>query len=264
MLIRLTYYPRCFISVEVWFKNQLQCIDILNLSESESLWNSLGQNTAVGSLSLLQGIFPKWSEVAQSCPTLYDPMDFRLLSPWDFPGKSAGVDCRFLLQKIFPTEGSNLGPPVLHADSLPVEPQGKPKTDSATPWTNIPGSSVHGDSSGKNAGVGCHALLQGIFPTQGLNPGLPHCRQTLLSSETPGKSESCQVVSNSFRPHGILQARILEWVPLPSPGDLPNPGIEPRSPALQVDSLPAEPQYLVFLPGESPWTEKPGGLDIYI
>ena len=33
-----------------------------------------------------------------------------------------------------------------------------------------PGSSVHGDSSGKNTGVGCHALLQGIFPTQGSNP----------------------------------------------------------------------------------------------
>ena len=30
-----------------------------------------------------------------------------------------------------------------------------------------PGSSVHGDSPGKNTGVGCHALLQGIFPTQG-------------------------------------------------------------------------------------------------
>ena len=41
---------------------------------------------------------------------------------------------------------------------------------------------------------------------------------------------------------GILQARILEWVAFPSPGDLPNPGIKPRSPALQVDSLPADPQ----------------------
>ena len=41
---------------------------------------------------------------------------------------------------------------------------------------------------------------------------------------------------------GILQARILEWESSPSPGDLPNPGIEPRSPSLQVDSLPAEPQ----------------------
>ena len=37
---------------------------------------------------------------------------------------------------------------------------------------SLPGSSVHGDSPGKNIGVGCHALLQGIFPTQGMNPGL--------------------------------------------------------------------------------------------
>ena len=41
------------------------------------------------------------------------------------------------------------------------------------------------DFPGKNAGVGCHFLFQEIFPTQGLNPGLPRCRQTLLS-EPPG------------------------------------------------------------------------------
>ena len=42
-----------------------------------------------------------------------------------------------------------------------------------------PGSSVHGDSPGKNTGVGYHALLQGIFPTQGSNLGPPHHRQIL-------------------------------------------------------------------------------------
>ena len=42
--------------------------------------------------------------------------------------------------------------------------------------------------------------------------------------------------------HGILQARILEWVAFSFSRDLPNPGIEPRSPALQVDSLLAEPR----------------------
>ena len=41
------------------------------------------------------------------------------------------------------------------------------------------GSSVHGDSPGKNIGVGCHALLQRIFPTQESNPGLPHCWRIL-------------------------------------------------------------------------------------
>ena len=42
-----------------------------------------------------------------------------------------------------------------------------------------PGSSVHVDSPGKNTGVGCCALLQRIFPTQGLNPGRPHFRWIL-------------------------------------------------------------------------------------
>ena len=42
-----------------------------------------------------------------------------------------------------------------------------------------PGSSVHEDCPSKNTGVSCCALFQGIFPTQELNPGLPHCRQIL-------------------------------------------------------------------------------------
>ena len=41
--------------------------------------------------------------------------------------------------------------------------------------------------------------------------------------------------------HGIPQARILEWLPCPPPGHLPNPGTEPRFPALQADSLVSEP-----------------------
>ena len=58
-----------------------------------------------------------------------------------------------------------------------------------------PGSSVHGDSPGKSTGVGC--LLQGIFPTQGLNPGLPHCRRILYRLSHQGSP------------------RILEWSTCP-------------------------------------------------
>ena len=54
-----------------------------------------------------------------------------------------------------------------------------------------PGSFVHGDSPGKNTGVGCHALLQGIFPTQGSNPGLPHCRWILYCLRHQVSSISC-------------------------------------------------------------------------
>ena len=54
-------------------------------------------------------------------------------------------------------------------------------------------------------------------------------------------SDSCDPMDCSASSvHGILQARILEWVVMPTPGDLPNPGIKPRSPSLQVDSLPSE------------------------
>ena len=55
--------------------------------------------------------------------------------------------------------------------------------------------------------------------------------------------------------HGISPARILEWEPFPSPGYLPNAGIKPRSPALQVGSLPAEP------PGK-PKNSAVGGLSL--
>ena len=59
------------------------------------------------------------------------------------------------------------------------------------------GFSVHGDSLGRNTGVGCHALLQGIFPNQGLSPGVLHCRQIL------------------YQPRQQESPRILEWVAYP-------------------------------------------------
>ena len=62
---------------------------------------------------------------------------------------------------------------------------------------SLRGSSVHGDSPGKNIGVGCHALLQGIFPTQGSNPGLSHCRRVLYYL-TPGKPKNTGVGSLSL------------------------------------------------------------------
>ena len=49
-----------------------------------------------------------------------------------------------------------------------------------------PGSSVHGDSPGKNTGVGCHTLLQGIFLTWESNWGLLHCRRILYQLNYQG------------------------------------------------------------------------------
>ena len=62
-----------------------------------------------------------------------------------------------------------------------------------------PGSCVHGDSPGKNTGMGCHGLLQGIFPTQGSNPCVHHCRRI-----PPGKPKNTGVGILSLL-QGILQ-----------------------------------------------------------
>ena len=86
-------------------------------------------------------------------------------------------------------------------------------------------------------------------------------RGSILSGSTPRvlehkpikESESHSVASDSLRPHGLQPARLLyPWgfsrqeywtgLPCPPPGDFPKPGIEPRSPTLQADSLAAEPQ----------------------
>ena len=61
-----------------------------------------------------------------------------------------------------------------------------------------PGSSVHGDSPGKNS----HALLQGIFLTQGLNLGLPHCRQILYHLSHQGRGSKEMLYSFLF-PKGL-------------------------------------------------------------
>ena len=52
------------------------------------------------------------------------------------------------------------------------------------------GSSAHMDSQGKNTGGGCHAFLQGIFPTQGSNPSLLHCRQIFYHLSYQGRTSN--------------------------------------------------------------------------
>ena len=69
-----------------------------------------------------------------------------------------------------------------------------------------PGASVHGDSPGKNTGVGCHALLQGTFLTQGSNPGLLHCRRILYRLSHQGSPRILEWVAYPFS-NGSLQPR---------------------------------------------------------
>ena len=78
------------------------------------------------------------------------------------------------------------------------------------------------NSPGQNTGVGSLSLLHGIFPTQGLNPGLQYCRQNLYQLSHKGSP------------------RILGWVAYPFSRGSSHPGIKLGSPALQADSWPTE------------------------
>ena len=63
---------------------------------------------------------------------------------------------------------------------------------------SLPSISVLGDSPGRNTGGGCHALLQGVFPTQGWNPGLLHCGQILYHLSHQGSARILDRVSSPF------------------------------------------------------------------
>jgi len=112
------------------------------------------------------------------------------------------------------------------------------------------------DCPGQNTGLGSLSLLQGVFPTQGSDPALLHCRWILYqlsyqgsprilewvaytfssrSSQPRNRTEVSCIAGRFFTNWAIREAQLFS-----SPGDLPNPGIEPRSPTLQADSLPAE------------------------
>ena len=154
-----------------------------------------------------------------------------------------------------------------------------------------PGSSVHWILQARIHGVGCHALFQGIFLTQGSNPGLLHCRWILYQLSHQGSP------------------RILEWIAYPFSRGLPDPGIElgfsciaggfftswatwegpdtliqrcgsawcfnggymllclPNS--IEHTALRVNPWRMAWqptpasLPGKSPWTEEPGGATVH-
>ena len=84
--------------------------------------------------------------------------------------------------------------------------------------------------------MGRLSLFQGIFPTQGSNPACLQCRRILYHLSHQGSP------------------KIPEWVAHPFSRELCDPGIELGSPALQVDSLPAEP----------PPAEPPGNITLYV
>ena len=112
----------------------------------------------------------------------------RLLCPWGFSRQEYWSGLPYPSSGDLPNPGIKPGSPALQADSLPSEPLGKEGEDASH---SVVSDSLrpHGlwptrllcpwNSPGQNTGVGSCSHLQGIFMTQGLNQGLPHCRQIL-------------------------------------------------------------------------------------
>ena len=102
-------------------------------------------------------------KVTQSCPTHCDPIDY-IYSPWNSAGQNTGVGSLSLTPGDPPNPGTEPRSPTLQVDSLPVEPQGKPK----------------------NTGMGSLSLLQRIFQTQELNLDFLHCKWILYQLSYQG------------------------------------------------------------------------------
>ena len=125
----------------------------------------------------------------------------RLLRPWDFPGKSAGVDCHFHLQGIFLTQESNPGLPHCRQTLYRLSHQGnqrakqKSKVKSlnhvrlfVTPWTVAYQAPPSMGFSRQEYWNGLPFPSPGDLPNPMIKSRSPHCRQTLLTSEPPGET----------------------------------------------------------------------------
>ena len=124
-----------------------------HVEDSVDIFSALAKLNLLCSPPSMPRDSPQLSSVAQSCPTLCNPMDY-----------------------------------------------------------NPPGSSVHEDSPGKNTGVSCHALCQEIFPTQGLNPNLLHCRWILyhLSHQGTWYAEGV-IIYLRINGYWCLASQVARW-----------------------------------------------------
>ena len=154
-------------------------------------WDSPGKNTGVGCHFLLQCMKVKSeSKVAQSCPTLSDPMECSL------PGSSThGIfQARGLEWSAIAFSNREMRNPQLSGIQENESESHSVLSDSwwphglYSPW----------NSPGQNTGIGNHSLLQGIFPTQGSNPGLAHCRWILYQLSHKGSPTILEWAAYSF------------------------------------------------------------------
>ena len=153
----------------------------------------------------LDGITDSWTwcVCAQSCVSLCDSLNYSTPDSSDHGISQARIlECvAILFQGIFLTQGLNLCClHLLHYRLIlyPLSHLGMLFSDQLCPILCDP-MVCPWNSLGKNTGVGCHSLLQGIFLTQESNPGLLHCRQ-ILYQLCYERSLLCERFANQFAP----------------------------------------------------------------
>ena len=151
----------------------------------------------------------------------------RLQCPWDFPGKNTGLGCHFLLQGIFPTQGSNPGLLYLlhwQADSLPLAPPGKP-------YNQLHGTYFQDCSVTKSCPTLCHpmnCMQHTSLPCPPLSPWVRSnssqlsqwCYPTISSSVAPFSCPQSFLASGSFPMSWLFasdfflraSASVLQWI----------------------------------------------------
>ena len=166
-------------------------------------WNSPGQSTGVGGLFLLQGIFltqgsnPGLLHCRQTLYQLNHKGSIRILEwvAYPFPRGSSQLRNRTRVSCIagglFSSKFPFTSP--MWSESCSVVSSSLPPHGLYSPQNSL----------GQNTGVGSLSLLQGIFPTQGLNPGLPHCWQVLYQLSHQG---------SPYLPYALLLFSRLEFL----------------------------------------------------
>ena len=107
-----------------------------------------------------------------------------------------------------------------------------------TPWTIVHQAPLSTGFSGQEYWSGLPFPFPGNLPDPGIEPRFPTLQADTLPSEPLATGRKFSQAPSSM---GFSGQEYWSGLPFPSPGDLPDPGIEPRSPALQADAFTSEP-----------------------